>query len=1080
MPSDESLLEQAEEWKKKGNEAFSKSSVDEAIKAYSQGLVQVDRMIPAPVSLKTALLSNRAACYLKVMNLDPCVEDCTTAIDLLQSTSSEEPKLRSKLLFRRAKASFMKANLPITTATKMNELLQEAAKDLMALLSFDPKNKDASMLLQSIRAQHAMTKHSLTPLSKTLEAVKDLKDNETDRLHKLKIMGGLIDTDTSSASMELGRLDGVSYLLGLAKNSENSKEIRTVALNCLTCAGGHPPFVRTHLKDVQAQVANIVQTDDFSDVVVAGLAVLVKCLLHLDRDKEDQPVVEKSSVNEEAILDACIDILSKTQNSETDVAVRGVMENISMMMCGNDRTLVLRTALAGGDVTNTGVLDGIPAPVSKMEINQMTPKELATHRKRQRDIRLRDEKWSRQRSKKFIDKGGLQAFLKCASTVQDHFLRREMTAVIGKTLSALNNEEEEGFDYARVKKLVKPLLMDQRDKIDDNEMCTIEEVYNDDEEAKVLEEEDDTVTLQSMMERAELTTALLLSMKEVGAWAICTAWMDSDKELQKMVDSDDDRALALASEVLSAASSVAESRNMVTMLLDNGSMEKLLMHDDRDIRSGAAAAVAKLGLAGKQKDKADEGDVMGMLQAAADLVEDESGQFESTQTNKDAVANLSQSFGTTSLERGVEMVTYLISQTQVKEEISGGFKANVDSKYTTLQCLVKIAEMPKAGESLSGFGLATIFQHMAVTPMTIKKEYFQDKELSSDDYDQLQSMAKTPEEKAKFEQLKEDDTEELCAERIRMMANANVPRALVQLMGGASEHTLEQIILALTRMASEPSVRGNMIQQGALTACIKFDQDANPSAAMKKIIRSARHCIAKMLITMNPSLLTSAQAMGSIKPLIQLIRDVETIDLPRFEALLALTNIGASGDDKQNKIVAEKGIPTLHFSMFSEHDLIRKAATEAMCNLVGNSTFMEFLANPENLRLWLAFSADYDENYECARAAAGCLAMATHDPAVATALVQLPNFQKYVDELLQCGSLELMHRVMAVLLNCVSQGGECKQKIIEHGFAAFCLQYVGMYHDGRAMEELGFPEEEKHMMPATVDLAKKVVAVSGI
>ena len=49
------------------------------------------------------------------------------------------------------------------------------------------------------------------------------------------------------------------------------------------------------------------------------------------------------------------------------------------------------------------------------------------------------------------------------------------------------------------------------------------------------------------------------------------------------------------------------------------------------------------------------------------------------------------------------------------------------------------------------------------------------------------------------------------------MAKSNVPRALVQLMDGASDQTMEQIVVALNRMANEPSVRGSLIQQGVLT-----------------------------------------------------------------------------------------------------------------------------------------------------------------------------------------------------------------------------------------------------------------------
>ena len=1070
MPSEDSLLEQAEDWKRQGNEAFQKNETDDAIKAYSQGLVQVDRLTPPPVSLKTALLSNRAMCYLKVMKLQPCIDDCTSALDLLQEASAEEPKLRSKLLYRRAKSSFLKANMPGVTG--VNDLLQGAAKDLLALLSFDSKNKDATTLLQSIRAQHAVVKKSSTPLSKTFDSIKELEDNESDRMHKLKVLAGLVDNDPASCSMELGRLGGVTYLLGLAdkERSNCSEKIRAMCLNLLATAGNHPPFVRAYFKDIQKQIATIIKNEDFADVVVGGLAILAKCVLHLDRDHPDKPITDNSDIDNTALIDACKSVLDAS-DSDADMAVRGVLENLAAWSSGNDRTFIIRTAIAGG-VTNTGILDSLPPPTSKAEINAMNAKQLAVHRKREKDIKDRDEKWAKERAKLFLEKGGLESMLTCAAQVKDHFLRREMTVVIGKILKAFQDDEE-------IKKIVKPFLTGSDKNTGKDDLCTIEEVYNDDEEDKVEEaDEEEASPILKIMERAELATALLLSINDVGSWAVCSAWVQSTQEIGELVRAEDERCLALASEVASAAATVEESRGLVTELLDAGSMERLLTHENRDIRSGAAAAVAKIGLGGKDKEKADEGDVMGMLQAAADLLEDESGQFEASQNKKDNTQN--SSFGTTSLERGVEMITYLISQTACKEEIAAGFKAKVDSKTTVLENLVKIATMPNSGESLTGFGLATIFQHMAVTPQTLKKEHFQDKELSAEDYDELQRMAKSPEEREALDKKKPDDTDELCAERIKLMAKANVGRALCSLMDGASDHTLEQIILALNRMAGEPSVRGSLIQQGALTACIKVDKDPNPTEHMKKVIRCARHTIAKMLVTMNPSLLTSAQCMGAIKPLIQLIRDVEVVDLQRFEALMALTNIGASGEEKKNKIVAEQGIPTLNYTMFSEHEKIRTAATEAMCNLVGNRTFMEHLADPENLRLWLAFASDHEANYECARAASGCIAMATQDPVIAGILIKLKNFQKNMDEMLQSGSLELMHRVLTIILNLVAHGDDCEQAVVNAGFGAFCLKYVEAYHDGQKMGELGFPEEQKHLMPITVDLAKKIVSMTKV
>ena len=345
----------------------------------------------------------------------------------------------------------------------------------------------------------------------------------------------------------------------------------------------------------------------------------------------------------------------------------------------------------------------------------------------------------------------------------------------------------------------------------------------------------------------------------------------------------------------------------------------------------------------------------------------------------------------------IEVMAYLVSKTMVKEELAHGFKATPDSKHTGLELLVKAASVPGAGGSIAAFGLASCFQLMAVTPLTLRKEAFEGKEMTMEQYDEIQNMQKSEEEKEFDEEKREmqEDSPEQCASRIAKMAAANVPNALIQLTDSASDKTLEQIVSALNRMADEPAVRGTMIQQGVLSAMIKIEKEEKaPSEIRKKIIRMLRHCIGKLLVTMNPTLLTSAQRMGSIKPLLQLVRDVDVSHLQAFEALMSLTNIASVGDDTKKKIVTEKGIPAIKFAMFSDHELVRKAATEAMCNLVPNESFMKTLQEDKEMRLWLALASDYEEHYECARAAAGCLAMATGDPEVADTLIACEKIQR--------------------------------------------------------------------------------------
>jgi hypothetical protein len=218
--------------------------------------------------------------------------------------------------------------------------------------------------------------------------------------------------------------------------------------------------------------------------------------------------------------------------------------------------------------------------------------------------------------------------------------------------------------------------------------------------------------------------------------------------------------------------------------------------------------------------------------------------------------------------------------------------------------------------------------------------------------------------------------------------------------------------------------------------------------------------------------------MGSIKPLIQLIRDNDSTDLQQFEALLAITNLASASDETKERIIAEKGISTLSYAMFSDHEMVRRAGTEAMCNLVPHPAMMEHLADPEHLRLWLAFASDVEGNFECARAASGCLAMSSFDPAVAEALVGLKSFRESMRTMLECGNLEVMHRVLVTVLNLVEQGDKCREGAISAGLVAFCAAYVATYHDGRKADELHFSESEHGQIAVTVDIAKQIVSLA--
>ncbi len=239
----------------------------------------------------------------------------------------------------------------------------------------------------------------------------------------------------------------------------------------------------------------------------------------------------------------------------------------------------------------------------------------------------------------------------------------------------------------------------------------------------------------------------------------------------------------------------------------------------------------------------------------------------------------------------------------------------------------------------------------------------------------------------------------------------------------------------------------------------------------KKIIQSAQHTIGKLLVTTNPALLSTSQRMGSVQPLIQLIKDNDSSDLQRFEALLSVTNLAGFDDETKNRIVAEQGLSVLSYTMFSDHEMVRRAATEAMSNLVPHTDVMRYLRQPDKLKVFVAFASDFDLNYECARAASGCLAMITGDEEIARQFCKMSNSRSMVEAVLSSGKLELMHRIFVILLNLAEYD---TQWLVSSGSYTFCEVYIQNYQNQK-LESLDFSSKDLELMKTTICIAKEIV-----
>ena len=260
------------------------------------------------------------------------------------------------------------------------------------------------------------------------------------------------------------------------------------------------------------------------------------------------------------------------------------------------------------------------------------------------------------------------------------------------------------------------------------------------------------------------------------------------------------------------------------------------------------------------------------------------------------------------------------------------------------------------------------------------------------------------------------------AMRVKKMVSCGCVSGLVNILSleSCSAMTSELCMLAMCRLAVEVSCRGMMIQQGALSACIE-------GAGVGANEAYARHAIAKMLVTTNPMVLLPHQRLGCCGPLVALCKEDKSTNLMQFESLLSLTNLAPCGIDCKRRIIGEGGLSAINFLMYSEHEMVKRAATECISNLLPAEKVLEYFAMEDKMKIWVAFMRDFEDDFECARAAAGGIARASYDPDVKKCLISIKEFPKGLMELVRTGNLELMHRVLVAVKNFVDVDSACPE-----------------------------------------------------
>uniref|UniRef100_A0A8I6AVB1 Protein unc-45 homolog A n=2 Tax=Rattus norvegicus TaxID=10116 RepID=A0A8I6AVB1_RAT len=236
---------------------------------------------------------------------------------------------------------------------------------------------------------------------------------------------------------------------------------------------------------------------------------------------------------------------------------------------------------------------------------------------------------------------------------------------------------------------------------------------------------------------------------------------------------------------------------------------------------------------------------------------------------------------------------------------------------------------------------------------------------------------------------------------------------------------LSRVFLALVEEVED---RGTVVAQGGGKALLPLALEGTDVGQTK-----AAQALAKLTITSNPEMTFPGERIYEVvRPLVSLLH-LSCSGLQNFEALMALTNLAGISERLRQKILKEKAVPMIEGYMFEEHEMIRRAATECMCNLAMSKEVQDLFEAQGNdrLKLLVLYSGEDDELLR--RAAAGGLAMLTSmRPSLCSRIPQVTtHWLEILQALLLSPNPELQHRGTVVVLNMMESSKEIASTLME-------------------------------------------------
>jgi protein unc-45 len=344
----------------------------------------------------------------------------------------------------------------------------------------------------------------------------------------------------------------------------------------------------------------------------------------------------------------------------------------------------------------------------------------------------------------------------------------------------------------------------------------------------------------------------------------------------------------------------------------------------------------------------------------------------------------------------VEAISYLSLHKSVKNAIAGDMKL-----------LKTIGALPK-NDSATQYGVALIYFNITQFPKALTEEEKQVRK--------LHALAN-----ASTEKEEEMETNEMVLKRIDALVESSAIPVLVALAKLSSDNIRELVSEVFKSIATSPKLRGLLVQAGSCKSLL-----AMTAKNTEKGCVAASHALSKIAISSDPNLAFRGEmAFELVRPLLILCESSHGLE--QFEGLMALTNISGVSDDIRGKILSLDGLKKIQECQFSDHTMIRRAATECLCNMIYHPTVFEKYSVLDSTPLKIMIALADAEDFATKRAASGSLAVLSSMPSKTSLLMDTARMHEILVSLLDDSSEEILHRAVEICKN-VLVGGYKRRK----------------------------------------------------